>query len=380
MKKLISFFFLLISCNTIHCMELAPQQGKLKSNEEIIREIITPFLDFTSKVNLGKTCRAWYQIIKPTALNLSEDDCKNLNIRDYTFAMFYYAQKDTDTMMWLLSNTNETNREETNRYHRFITGYSIPFDSYNEENRITQLYTKHTTIGIRYDFGFDAAYQGCMTGVLLALKKKKFDINSQDNAGNSLLHYIKKLDTELGNYLLQNMNNINLKNNLEETPLHYSIKNLGKTRLPSGYGNHQLAGPTIYDCDKAKSLLIDPRIDVNAKNNKGETPLHYATDYFPDDCSNINDVLLEIIECLLKHPDIKINTINEGKTPLDYAYQYKHEPEKFVELLRRYNAMHGSFFQNHKTMIQICSLFGILGLIGTGIFAYFHHNSNPITQ
>ena len=388
MNRFIFFFLLLYLYSTAHGMKLALtkqqnlQQKKTKSNEWIVYEITIPFLNFKSKVNLGKTCKTWHKMINPGFCRLNADECKELNIYEYSSAMFYYGENhDNSSMQFLMMHANEINRQELDQFYYFITGYNRP-----SVEEIMQIYRKIINGGISQNFGFNAAYKGSAIGVLLSIKQKnKITVDSRDDGNaNSLLHYVKP-NTELSNYLILNMNDVNIKNNDGETPLHYSIKNIGRTQHAGPYVNLHMAGPTEYDCHKTKYLLQNSKIDMNATNKEGETPLHYAIKYYLDDGPffenspffNALKVRTEIVQLLISHPKININsTNNKGETPLDYAlrFRYIEDQEKIINLLTKYGALYGSFFQNHKKIIIVASLFSIFGLIGS-IFAHLHYNS-----
>jgi len=94
------------------------------------------------------------------------------------------------------------------------------------------------------------------------------------------------------------------------------------------------------------------------------------------------EVRTEIVQLLISHPKININsTNNKGETPLDYAlrFRYIEDQEKIINLLTKYDALYGSFFQNHKKIIIGASLLGILGLISASIFAYLHSSAHDYT-
>jgi ankyrin repeat protein len=62
-----------------------------------------------------------------------------------------------------------------------------------------------------------------------------------------------------------------------------------------------------------KTLLLQPRIDVNKAKNNGETPLSWAA----------NKGHLEVVKALLAHPGIDVNKADKyGQTPLARAHFY----------------------------------------------------------
>ena len=154
-----------------------------------------------------------------------------------------------------------------------------------------------------------------LINIIESLEVDKINKAEYDN-GEKLLHmlmvyegYDKSLDLLLSKHGIE----INAKNNSGETALHYAAK----------YGNFS----------KARKL-IEKGININAKDNSGKTVLHYATIYFlsskikrknnkntkPD--SYYNDII-KILELVLNKDDIDINAKdNSGKTVLHYAVEY----------------------------------------------------------
>src|SRR5437660_2711417 len=94
-KQTLLFIFFLILHAQNHCM-------KLTLTKDIWSDKIIPYLDFKAKDNLGKSCKAFHDTIKPETLVLNKDECKLLNDKEYTDAMLYYLQKDNNTTVKLL--------------------------------------------------------------------------------------------------------------------------------------------------------------------------------------------------------------------------------------------------------------------------------------
>jgi ankyrin repeat protein len=62
-------------------------------------------------------------------------------------------------------------------------------------------------------------------------------------------------------------------------------------------------------------LVADPRVDVNAVDQVGSTPLHFA----------VQQGAMEIVQILGTRADIKLGMINKRLvTPLDEAIKLKH--------------------------------------------------------
>lgn len=66
--------------------------------------------------------------------------------------------------------------------------------------------------------------------------------------------------------------------------------------------------------------LIDKGANVNARDEKNMTPLHYASRYY----YGRDSLKLKVAEILIKYGAIKDLKDNNGKTPLDYAIENKH--------------------------------------------------------
>ena len=115
-------------------------------------------------------------------------------------------------------------------------------------------------------------------------------ISQRTCTGSSLLHCCSLSDKPKSMaYLIMNGCNVNIKNDFEETPLHWIAK----------------SGAT----DSCK-LLIVQGANINSEDSDGNTPLHWACEY-----DNI-----DIIKILLQSKNLDLNVKNyEGYTPLEIA-------------------------------------------------------------
>ena len=133
-----------------------------------------------------------------------------------------------------------------------------------------------------------------------------------DNEGSFPIHLAVKLGSkEIVELLLSNGANVNAKNNRGLTPLHYVAGEGFKDKWePPGSGGKE----TKVDYRELAKLLLAHEADVNAQDKYGYTPLHSAADAGNEQVAKI---LLD------KTADINKQD-NMGDTPLHVAaYEYK---------------------------------------------------------
>lgn len=141
------------------------------------------------------------------------------------------------------------------------------------------------------------------------------NVNIPNNLGETPLHEVAANGTtKLGRLLLDNGANIEGQNHLQQTPLH----------LAAAHGNQEIA-----------SLLIERGANVNKRDIKSKTPLHYAV-YGDIWRMELNDHLLTAEILIHAGADLQAQT-NAGETPLELAKHHVGYPE-LAALLIQYGA------------------------------------------
>ena len=122
--------------------------------------------------------------------------------------------------------------------------------------------------------------------VVALLLDREADINAKDTLGQTPLHWAAvNTDQELAILLLEWGAEVNTKNNSDQTPLHLSVQygfNLEVTTVLLEWGANVNAkddfGRTaLHQADsEAATLLLDRGADVNAEDDLELTPLHLA--------------------------------------------------------------------------------------------------------
>ncbi len=145
------------------------------------------------------------------------------------------------------------------------------------------------------------------------------NVNVFDKYGNTLLHAaVLNGDMNKVLYTLQTLNiDINTPNNDGETPIYYAVRR-GNLRILSyllkkgSSFNDDLLHVAVWhgNLEVIKFLIDELKIDINARNKYGETPLHYAA-------KTNNEQLITYLLNRGANPNIKDN---EHRTPYDVTY------------------------------------------------------------
>lgn len=157
---------------------------------------------------------------------------------------------------------------------------------------------------------------------------KAANINAKDDKGYTPLHIAQSdwfIFQEAIHFLLKNGANINEKDAQGDTILHHAIEHY---HCENVYYYHMTSEEEYkVSYQSYINYLLELNADVNAKNNKHNTPLYQAIRY----CYK------EIIEVMLKHDASGINNQNnKGKTLL-HAAAYSNDSD-IIKLLLSYRA------------------------------------------
>ncbi|XP_072196367.1 ankyrin repeat domain-containing protein 22 [Excalfactoria chinensis] len=165
-----------------------------------------------------------------------------------------------------------------------------------------------------------AAYNNDFNEVQLLLDKSSSYLNIQDSFGGDtpLICACKQGNNRIASYLLKKNADVNLRNKKHRTCLHYAVRKrfsfldyvLIIILMPV-----LLIGYLLMQISKTKQnenlvkMLLQAGADVNATDCSGSTALHYA-------CEMRNQAVIPLL--LGAHADISVKN-QDGETPLDIA-------------------------------------------------------------
>jgi ankyrin repeat protein len=133
------------------------------------------------------------------------------------------------------------------------------------------------------------------------------DINAKDSDGKTILHACSSVHNIKGiEYLLSHGADVNAKDSDGKTPLHYVASSPYNTFLDINKEMSQGETTDWTTSEETIRLLLDAGADIKARDNKGQTSLHYAAN-----SSNVN-----VTKYLLKKGASVDTRDNDGNTPL----------------------------------------------------------------
>jgi len=186
----------------------------------------------------------------------------------------------------------------------------------------------------------------------LKFMQTMIDAGLKVDSGNHLINLIKLKDLDAAYLFMKNGANVNLRAKDGTSPLYYifgmqdlnvlkqflkSIPGLKKQpkininiKNHSGMNlMHEAMNNSVASIDASfefQKILIENKIDFNAIDNDGRTPLHYAFIKKGERGAVSSDEIrdpIEIVSNMLSLPKINLNVKDKwGRTPLHYACQF----------------------------------------------------------
>lgn len=160
------------------------------------------------------------------------------------------------------------------------------------------------------------------------------DVNIKDNKGMTPLFYaIEHRDKSIFNLLVRHGGDVNIIDKNGNTLLHHAVSNRDNTNVVSNI-----------------IFLIKKGVNINSKNNKGDTPLHTASNFMRISAKiACGTSTPEAIELLVKNgANIKIKN-KEGNTPLHVAMECFERSNKYTE---------ASFGKAHAGIVKVLVKYG----------------------
>ncbi|XP_053548185.1 ankyrin repeat domain-containing protein 22 [Bombina bombina] len=168
-----------------------------------------------------------------------------------------------------------------------------------------------------------AAYQNDIQEVQHLLKEDPKNLNVKDNCGGDtpLICACRKGHIRMVSYLLAMKADVNLRNNKERTCLHYAVRRkftfldylLIILLMPVMLIGYVIMISKSKQNERLIRLLLQSGVDVNATDYKGNTALHYAS-------RMKNQAVVPILLEARADPHLKNK---DGETPIQIAQRLK---------------------------------------------------------
>ncbi|XP_068022310.1 ankyrin repeat domain-containing protein 22 isoform X2 [Melanerpes formicivorus] len=168
-----------------------------------------------------------------------------------------------------------------------------------------------------------AAYNNDLNEVQILLERNSNSVNIQDSFGGDtpLICACKQGNNRIVSYLLKRNADVNLRNKKDRTCLHYAIRKrftfldyvLIIILMPVLLIGYLLMVSKTKQNENLIKMLLRAGVDVNAADFSGSTALHYA-------CEMKNQTVIPLL--LEAHADSSVKN-QDGETPLDIARRLK---------------------------------------------------------
>ncbi|XP_040218030.1 ankyrin repeat domain-containing protein 22 [Rana temporaria] len=178
-----------------------------------------------------------------------------------------------------------------------------------------------------------AAYGNDLDDVELMLAEDPKNLNVKDNYGGDtpLICACRRGHIKIVNYLLSKKADVNLRNNKERTCLHYAVRKrfsfldylLIIILMPVMLIGYAIMISKSKQNERLIRILLYSGVDVNAADNNGNTALHYA-------CKMKTQATIPILLEANANPYIKNK---EGESSVDIAERLKFT--KILELMKK---------------------------------------------
>ncbi len=347
---LITFILIITSIIVITLKYLDIDKDK-KSDYQLVKDFekIVEENKYDSAVEFLKNNKS-FDINKTNSINIA---CRNNNYDMVKLLIDYHAD---------LNVLEEQSNSE------FISGFSPLYHAINNEN--IQLIKLLIENNADVDFKVYGPYSTGIPPLYYAIRKHNLDIVKLlvDNGANvdfidknmeTYLHYAaRQKNTDIIDYLVEKGLDINKRDKYGRTPLNDSLyaNNINMANyLIDEYqldineisfsGRNLFHYAAVYnETNEVLPFLLSKGVDINAKDDKGFTPIMYAVenkrifDFFINngakvtDKNNNNDTLLhlavssssinyDIVEYLLSQKLNPLDKNNQGKSSIDIAYE-----------------------------------------------------------
>ncbi|XP_078497137.1 ankyrin repeat domain-containing protein 22 [Lissotriton helveticus] len=178
-----------------------------------------------------------------------------------------------------------------------------------------------------------AAYQNNLDEVVQLLQEDEDNLNTKDSYGGDtpLICACRRGHIRIARYLIHRNADVNMRNNKERTCLHYAVRKrftfldylLIIILMPVLLIGYLIMITKSKQNEALIRMLLEAGVEVDATDYRGNTALHYA-------CRMKNHRIVAVLLEAKANPSLKNK---EGETPEDIARRLKFS--KVLQLLRK---------------------------------------------